>query len=644
MSAILPLSDDVTGSIDDNACVRRSNSKSSNDIVIRVNTSFTASTCEKEVVDWIRDRLSDQRFNDTTDRGGSYLWNIVVGIRHNDWDGWNCLSRLDRSALLNQLVIAIHLTGGGSGLHYEQMDKQELITIDESRCPPHLEADDVLDGLAAEPQCVTGIGVSAVSSEYMAELWEEIIENDANTMDGLGKGYMVHPMWVRKAKWAGWVSIRERSCEFGWKNYHPRDDDDDEEDGDDDDGDGDDEDSDDEDSDDEDSDENSDENSDEDDDSDSDALHPAVHGARLRRQIQRGFCLACAGERVSGTQSSCANCPAGLKSERDIALEDVKENGNALRNFSTELRGDKDIVLEAVKQNGLLLHYASPELRGDKDVALEAVKQNGDALHDVSDELKCDVDFMLKAGRGGRAIFYVPAEPESDDEDDSLREQKFLALLGRGQDWRALEYASTELKGNRSVVLEAVKQHWFALEHASTELRGDKGIVLEAVKQDGWALQYASSELKGKQDGWALQHATTELQGDRGFVLKAVKRNWSALQYASLELQGDKDIVMKAARQNRHALGYASAELKGDRDFMLEAAAASAEADSDKSDSDEDSDNEDARAAVDRLLAGLRRDIPEDSDEDDRQQRRRQKFKNVGTIREHVLRQLHRDV
>ena len=401
MSALLPLPSDVTGSIDDMMCTRLSNSKSSNDIVIRVNTSSTASTCEKEVVDWIRDRLSDPRFNDTTDRSGSYLWNIVVGIRHNDWDGRNCLSRYDPDALLNQLVIAIHLTGGGSGLHYEQMDKQELITIDESRCPPHLEADDVLDGLAAEPQCVTGIGVSAVSSEYMAELWEEIIENGDNGMDGNGKGYMVHPMWARKAVWTGWVSIRERSCEFGWKNYHPRDDDDEEEDDDDGDGDNDGD------------DDGDDENSDEDSDdetlfSDEDAI----------RELQR----LCDGDSddEDDDEDDSDDGSAELKSDRDIALEDVKENGNALRNISTELRGDKDIVLEAVKQNGLLLHYASPELRGDKDVALEAVKQNGDALHDVSDELKCDVDFMLKAGRGGRAIFYVPAEPESDEDDEQL--------------------------------------------------------------------------------------------------------------------------------------------------------------------------------------------------------------------------------
>ena len=63
------------------------------------------------------------------------------------------------------------------------------------------------------------------------------------------------------------------------------------------------------------------------------------------------------------------------------------------------------------------------------------------------------------------------------------------------QDGRALQYASAELKGDREIVMAAVKQNWCALlvlEYASAELQGDREIVMVAVKQNGRALlEYA---------------------------------------------------------------------------------------------------------------------------------------------------------
>ena len=61
------------------------------------------------------------------------------------------------------------------------------------------------------------------------------------------------------------------------------------------------------------------------------------------------------------------------------------------------------------------------------------------------------------------------------------------------------------LRGDREIVLAAVKQAGLALQHASAELQGDREVVLEAVKQNGWALDYASQELRG----------------DRAFMLEA---------------------------------------------------------------------------------------------------------------------------
>jgi len=212
----LPLPKDITNKIDEFVCKRLSNKKQSGNIVIRVNTAETAEKCETEVVAWILECLSDKRFDNVTDDMEQFLWNIVVGTQHNDDDPE------DDGVLKNQLVVAIHLMQHESWILYRQkMDDCELVTLDESPPIKELTADEVLHSLTFEPKCVNGIGVSAVSNNYMAELWEEIISKERNTMSGSGKGYMVHPMWQRFNENVGWQTIREKSFNFGWKNYHP---------------------------------------------------------------------------------------------------------------------------------------------------------------------------------------------------------------------------------------------------------------------------------------------------------------------------------------------------------------------------------------------------------------------------------------
>ena len=55
-------------------------------------------------------------------------------------------------------------------------------------------------------------------------------------------------------------------------------------------------------------------------------------------------------------------------------------------------------------------------------------------------------------------------------------------------------------------VLEAVKQKQdgFYLQYASEALKGDRDVVMEAVKNDGNSLQYASEELRVDPDLLAI--------------------------------------------------------------------------------------------------------------------------------------------
>ena len=71
----------------------------------------------------------------------------------------------------------------------------------------------------------------------------------------------------------------------------------------------------------------------------------------------------------------------------------------------------------------------------------------------------------------------------------------------------SVQMCSATRDREREVVLAAVQRDWRALKYASAELRADREVVLAAVRHDGFAFPYASAELKA----------------DRDFVLAAVQ-------------------------------------------------------------------------------------------------------------------------
>ena len=176
--------------------------------------------------------------------------------------------------------------------------------------------------------------------------------------------------------------------------------------------------------------------------------------------------------------------------------------------------------------------------------------------------------------------------------------EELLARLRGGPHPFALKEASQRLKGDKEVVIAAVKQFAFDLEFASADLRGDKEVVLAAVKSDGTALQLASADLRGDKEVvlaavksgircysrdplYAIQQdckehvvlrfASADLRGDKEVVLAAVKSGGMVLRYASADLRGDKEVVLAAVKADGKALRYASVDLRGDEEVVIEA-------------------------------------------------------------------------
>ncbi len=58
-------------------------------------------------------------------------------------------------------------------------------------------------------------------------------------------------------------------------------------------------------------------------------------------------------------------------------------------------------------------------------------------------------------------------------------------------------WSMLSLRGDREVVLAAVRQNAYALQYASKAVRGDREVALAAVKRHGYALCHASEALRG---------------------------------------------------------------------------------------------------------------------------------------------------
>lgn len=203
----LNLPPDVTARIDEMACTRRSDGQESTEFAIRIATSELASRCIDRVTGWVLRRLAKLKVSPQArrhPRSEELAWHTVRGVE-----------------APRRIVVALHLGWPGGKRHRSRdaaMDDTDLVVVDENPyAAMRLRASDVLAALSRELQCIVGIGVSAVSDEYMADLWWAIV----SPLGGMqGKGFLLHPMFRRFAVESDldstWSILAERSFDFGW--------------------------------------------------------------------------------------------------------------------------------------------------------------------------------------------------------------------------------------------------------------------------------------------------------------------------------------------------------------------------------------------------------------------------------------------
>ena len=219
------LPEELCTKINDMACRKVVNgNKKSNELILIFKLDETATDVHDQLMQWLfkcLDTISDDVFNDH----GQYEWNIISQIRNNDWEDEEVGENEDNYIKIkNTIVVAIHIPD-----NYWTSTNNDELTIPYNYTPSitacaTLSPQYIMDCLVREPVFIREIGVSAVSSDVMMDWWEEMISTVPNHFHIAGKGYMVHPMWMKlpgheDPYWGSWFSIREKSCNFGWKGY-----------------------------------------------------------------------------------------------------------------------------------------------------------------------------------------------------------------------------------------------------------------------------------------------------------------------------------------------------------------------------------------------------------------------------------------
>ena len=74
-----------------------------------------------------------------------------------------------------------------------------------------------------------------------------------------------------------------------------------------------------------------------------------------------------------------------LRSDHEVVLAAVKQDGDALQFASRELKDDEAVAMVEVCQHPWALQYTSERARGLKKVVLAAVKREGNALRCAAD-------------------------------------------------------------------------------------------------------------------------------------------------------------------------------------------------------------------------------------------------------------------
>jgi hypothetical protein len=226
-----------------------------------------------------------------------------------------------------------------------------------------------------------------------------------------------------------------------------------------------------------------------------------------------------------------------LQDDHDVVLATVKNDGLNLKYASYDLRRDFTIAMTAIEENGEAFRYCLPgevkdRLLSDRNLVLNhIIKKNAPYHHTILrmclDRFKTDQEILLEALTFGIDWSLVPSNLQDSREfvkNAVMRNPRLYLNLPEALR-KDFEIASIVIKGDfvdNSVLLEATEQCprllsdresmltiakcWWTdvleetLQFSPIGIRGDKKIMLEAIKNTAVAYEFCSEELSTDRD------------------------------------------------------------------------------------------------------------------------------------------------
>jgi len=280
-----------------------------------------------------------------------------------------------------------------------------------------------------------------------------------------------------------------------------------------------------------------------------------------------------------------------LLASAQLSLMFKEKSGDKLRkdlNLNNDLPSNEEESMKAAINSRREKKKKAPFDEESNDIAVNAALLAGITTsaqkQGVPAEKRKAVGLMTLSSKSWRLASWTSAImmdwrvlDKAPDEVCGDRETMSMAIaLSRGD---ALQYATGDLPGDKSLVLEAVQLKGAALGNAGASLKADKEFVTKAAAINGGAMAGAAESLRADGSfvlevtsaglaGSAVNGASSSLTGDAAFILKALVKDPEAFKHASEDLQADKQFAINAAATNGLALQYMSSAFKADKDIV----------------------------------------------------------------------------
>lgn len=341
-----------------------------------------------------------------------------------------------------------------------------------------------------------------------------------------------------------------------------------------------------------------------------------------------------------------------LQDDYEVVLAAVKKRGLNLKYASYNLRRDFTIAITAIEENGGAFRYCLPgevkdRLLSDRNLVLNRIIKNASnhtILRTCLDRYKTDREILLEALAFGIDWSLVPWNLQDSREfikNAVIRNPRLYLNLPEALR-KDFEIASTVIKGDKvddSVLLEATEQcpkllcdreamltiarcWWTDVLHETLQfspmtIRGDKTIMLEAIKNDPSVFEFCAEELSidldivlltvklcpsllylipesfqlenpdvvicaiescDRNDSWSLyEDVCEEIWSNRNVAISWLSKfgDWLHDDFPE-EFEADEEMCLTSVKQNWADFEKISGELKYNKEFMLKVVAVDA--------------------------------------------------------------------